>query len=303
MNKHEKKLKELQKFMEENYEEGMDQEDFSRLAQLFNYQHADGYFSYIDESDDYLERAQYSYDDKEAIKYTKKALKLNPDNLDAETYLIVLTSKNMHELYTRLQETLDKQRKKLRDEGYLTDEYKGVFWGVIETRPFIRLWYRYINVLIEMGMMDRAIEELKEVLIWNEHDNCGGRYHLAHLYAYKQDKEALFDLHKEFDDYEETQFLLPKSILFYKNGDLKEAEKYLKKLEKCNPDIKKLVNPKKAEKLLLEGDEPLMEGAYRPGTYQELFMELDQFSFLFESVPYYLEWANDILNKKGKTKK
>ena len=74
----------------------------------------------------------------------------------------------------------------------------------------------------------------------------------------------------------------------------------MRKLDKCNPDIKKVVNPKKAEKLLLEGDEPLMEGAYRPGTYQELFMEMDQFSFLFESTPYYLEWANDILNKKCK---
>ena len=110
MKKHEKRLKEFQEFIEENYEEGMEQEDLSRLAQLFNRQHADEYFNNIDESDDYLERAQYSYDDKEAIKYTKKALKINPDNLDAETYLIVLTSKNMHELYTRLQETLEKMK-------------------------------------------------------------------------------------------------------------------------------------------------------------------------------------------------
>ena len=52
MKKHEKKLKEFQEFIEENYEEGMEQEDLSRLAQLFNRQHADGYFSNIDESDD-----------------------------------------------------------------------------------------------------------------------------------------------------------------------------------------------------------------------------------------------------------
>lgn len=101
----------------------------------------------------------------------------------------------------------------------------------------------------------------------------------------------------------QMQFLLPKSILFYKNEDFQEAEKYLRKVEECNPDIKKVVNPKEAEKLLIEGDELLIDGAYRPGTYQELIFELYQFSFLCESTPYYLEWANSILNNKRKAKK
>lgn len=299
MNKKERTMKKFQEFLEENGDGNMGQEELSKLLRQFNKQNEFNDDDASMQSDDYLEMAYDAEYEKDAIKYVKKALKLDPNNTDAESYLITLTSKNIHELLSRYEEALHKCKKQLKEQGYFTEEYKGVFWGVIETRPFIRLWYRYIEALIDTGMMNRAIEELKELLIWNEHDNCGGRYYLAHLYAYKQDQEALFDLHKMYGEYNETQFLLPISILFYKNNDLKNATKYLKKLEKCNPDIKIILNPKKIEKKMNKESE-MIPGAYRPGTYQELLVELDQFIFLFDSVPYYFGWVDDILNKRKK---
>ncbi len=297
MKKNEKTIKDFQKFLEEHYDDNMSQEELSELIRVFNEQKKLNEIYSYEDSDDYLEMAQNADNEKEAIKYVKKALKLDPNNIDAESYLITLTSKNMHEVFERYKEALDKHRKQLEKQGYFTDEYKGEFWLVIETRPYIRLWYCYIEALIEMGMMDEAIKELKEVLIWNEGDNCGGRYYLAHLYAYKQDKDALFNLHKQYDEYNETQFLLPKSILLYKNNDLEQAKKYLLEVEKCNPDIHIILDEKKLRKKL-STDTQFMLGAYRPGSYQELLTEIEQFTFLFDSVPYYFEWVNSVLKKK-----
>lgn len=299
MKKREKMIKDFQKFLEENYEEDMTQEDLTRLVKLYNYRQEFNEQDTVD-SDDYLEMAYQAETEKDAIKYTKKALKLDPDNTDAETYLITLTSKNMYEIFSRYKEALDKCRDRLEKEGFFEEENKGHFWGIVETRPYIRLWYHYVDALIDMGMINQAIEEVKEILLWNESDNCGGRYYLAHLYAYRQDEEALLHLHKQYDEYDETQFLLPKSILYYKNNDFKNAEKYLRKVEECNPDIKLIFNPDKLEKKLNK-ETDLIYGAYRPGTYQELLMEVEQFAFLFESVPYYFEWAESVLKKKKTT--
>ena len=50
-------------------------------------------------------------------------------------------------------------------------------------------------------------------------DNLGVRYTLMDLYAYWENEDAALTLHKEYDEYEESQMLLPLAVLYYKKGE------------------------------------------------------------------------------------
>ncbi len=57
-------------------------------------------------------------------------------------------------------------------------EFVPHFWGVLDTRPYMRARMQLAEALREAGRLEEAIEEYKELLRLNENDNQGVRYHL-----------------------------------------------------------------------------------------------------------------------------
>ena len=79
------------------------------------------------------------------------------------------------------------------------EEYAGHFWGVLETRPYMRARAGLAQVLWMMDKRQEAIEHLKELLQLNPNDNQGLRYVLlGYLLKVGADK-AIKDL---LDQYE-----------------------------------------------------------------------------------------------------
>lgn len=97
---------------------------------------------------------------------------------------------------------------------------------------------QYINMLTSNGMMGKAIEECEDVLRLNENDNMGVRYILMHLYAFMEDEKKALALYKKYGEYDESQILLPLSILYFKLGNTRRATSYLERLAKANKDTK-----------------------------------------------------------------
>lgn len=107
-------------------------------------------------------------------------------------------------------------------------------------------------------------------------------------------------LHKQFDSYEETQMLLPLAVLYYKLNKFDKAEDYIRRLAKVNKDTKKFLRAAAHDKLDYYIDEWSPFG-YQPFTMEELLNELMQFSYLFDSVPYFFAWASKVLAAKSST--
>ena len=168
----------------------------------------------------------------------------------------------------------------------------------------MRVRREYLGSLIECGMMQLAIEECRQLLELCEGDNLGIRYLLMHLYAYTEDELHALALHRKYGAYEETQMLLPLSILYYKLHQLDKAEDHLKRLASVNKDTKKFL------RIMINGDpdaliDHLDPYGYRPFTIEELTEELVGNAFLFASVPHFFAWASNCLSKRagGKAKR
>lgn len=236
---------------------------------------------------DYLELAQSATSKKKALQYAKKALELEPDNLDAEVMVAELSTSSVEKLLDKYEVLLEKEAKKLEQEGYFEDI--GDFWGIFETRPYMRLYYSYVQSLIDCGRIKSAVKHGSEMLRLCKNDNLGIRYRLMNLYTYLEDEESAIELFNRYEQEDSAMFLIPLSLLYYKLGDLKKSAKYLKELKKTNKDTLEFF------KGLSSGDMAFIgEGnpyGYAPYTIGELIEELNENLLLFLASKSYFDWA------------
>lgn len=125
---------------------------------------------------------------KRRVQLAEKALELYPDS--PEAYLILAEeSENEEEARELLKAGIAAGRREL-GELYFT-KHKGHFWGLYETRPYIRICQSYAESCWFAGNAEEAAEMLEHILELNEDDSTGARYLLTAVYLYSnQLKEA-----------------------------------------------------------------------------------------------------------------
>lgn len=250
-------------------------------------------------SDDFLELAESASSKKEALKYAKKAVELDPDNLDASVLAAGISAASLEKLLEKYENLMEAAEKKLKADGLFADDCIGDFWGLFQTRPYMRLLDRYSDALVRCGRMRMAVSGYEKMLKLCKNDNLGARYRLMHLFAFLEDEKSALDLLAKYPDEESTQFLLPLSVLYYKLGDLREANKYLRRLCEINKDTRKFFNG------VVGGDldkyyEDMDLYGYSPFTIEEFLVESEENSFLFAGIPTYFDWALRKLKTKSK---
>ena len=302
----ERLLKDLNQFISLHENEITDEDGMNRLCDQFLKEHnlsmPDLKNKEPETVDDYLELADQALSKKKCVEYLRKALELEPENVDVQLQLIVHTLDGKSDKHLpALQELMETAAKPLEREGYFKEDV-GAFWDILETRPYMRVCYTYFEALLTCGMMRKAIGEGQRLLELCENDNLGVRYQLMHLYAYMEDETHALALHKQFGSYEETQMLLPLAVLYYKLNQLDRAEDYIKRLAKVNKDAKKFLRAAAQDKLDNFINDLNFYG-YQPFTMEELLDELMKSSYLFASVPYFFPWASKLLAAKAVAKK
>ena len=287
-------FKALHEFIDERSDENRTKEDVNRLIEQFMSQYNGNLSQPVtpetaETSDDYMNLAYDADNEKDMLKYAKMALKLDPHNYDAERAVLEMKAKDITKLVQDYARSVQKATAYMEEEGYF-EEDMGHFWGVLETRPYMRLLAGYVSILIECGMIGKAKEQCKEMLRLCENDNLGMRFRLMALYAYFEDDEAALALHEQYGKHDETEMLLALSFLFYKKGDFTKSKQYLRKLNRANKDLKRFLRL-----MLGEGNEKFegfeLEGGYRPGTIEELMLAFRDNGFLFDQADCYMDWA------------
>lgn len=296
----EKLFKQFERFIQENDDIDISsEEDLNQALKAFMSQ------SQSDENDvetvyDYLELAESATTKKEALKYAKKAVELEPDNLDAMSLVIELTCTASEKLTEKYKDLIEEAERKLKEQGYFKDDNIGEFWLIFETRPYMRLLEKYASHFVQCGQMRLAISVYEKMLKLCTNDNLGVRYTLMHLYTFLEDEQSALEL---FNRYPEgrTQFLLPLSILYYKLGDLRKSNQYLKKLIAVNKDTYEFFNSL-IDGSLMESVSNMTPYGYRPFTIEEFIVECEENYFLFTSMPEYFVWAKKKVNSKRNKK-
>ena len=225
----------------------------------------------LDEAYELLEKAENTKSKTQAIKYAKEAYETCPDCFDAILFQVHLEDNPL-------------KRWKLLDEGYFEKDNVGHFYGIFETRPYIRGLYAKADYLILDGKIKQARDVCKEILRLNENDNTGARYLLMAIYAYFEEENDMLKLYKKYPE-ENLEMLFPLFILYYKQGNDKKAKEYLDRINKANPHFIKFFKGTMKENT----DIPYRH--YAKGDSSEVIMYFREYDFLVETIPtinYYI---------------
>jgi tetratricopeptide (TPR) repeat protein len=88
--------------------------------------------------------------------------------------VLAWTTSNLAEEMKYYKKAIDAFKKRYTDKYF--EENKGYFWGLLETRPFMRALQGYGRFLYDGGQKEEAIEAYSYMLELNPNDNQGARF-------------------------------------------------------------------------------------------------------------------------------
>ena len=265
----------IKEFLENT--DAKNEEELNEALGKFFEQYNNGEIEYentpLDEAYELLEEAENAKTIKDAKRLAKKAFETSNACFDAKLFLADIEDNSIKSRKI-LNEGLEFEKKRLEQEGFFDKENIGSFYGLYETRPYIRGLYTKARNLSNEGKYKKAIDVCKEILRLNENDNTGARYLLMALYAVIEDEKAILDLYKKYNEEINLEMLFPLFVLYYKKEDDGNAKKYLDMINKNNKHFIKFFK----ETIKLEEDS--MPGYYSRGNASEVLMYMREYFFL-----------------------
>ena len=195
---------------------------------------------------------------KERLKLINQALKMSPDCADAYVLLAEEKVQSVEEALALYAAGVKAGERTLGDKVF--QEEAGHFWGMIETRPYMRAREGLAYCLWELGKRNEALDHYRDMLRLNPNDNQGIRYVLASCLLKLGEINALQELLEKYDEPTADWLYTMALVAFLQQGDSSEArQRLLEALEHNRYVITYLLGEKRLPKRLPErvgfGDE------------------------------------------------
>ena len=189
-----------------------------------------------DEAQDLMYEAWETANQRKRLSLARQALKVSPNCADAYVMLAEEAASSLDEAISYYRQGTEAGERRLGARAL--EEDVGHFWGILETRPYMRARAGLAQCLWQAGRHDDAIEHYREMLRLNPGDNQGLRYTLlACLMELGRDDEALA-LHKQYEDDCMAAWTYASALLSYRHkGDTSTSRKALKGAIKGNPHV------------------------------------------------------------------
>lgn len=189
----------------------------------------------VEEAQELAYLAMETESDTEARSYCRRALKLDPHCMDALVLQATITARSERDLATRLGKIVREAERQF-GEAYF-EENRGHFWGINETRPYMRARATLVALLHATDSLKEAIAECEGLLDLNPGDNQGNRDTLRGLYLEAGRAEGIRRLEKEYKDGDWAIPTWSGVLERWLSGDLKQAEKRARAGHKRNPHV------------------------------------------------------------------
>jgi tetratricopeptide (TPR) repeat protein len=165
-----------------------------------------------------------------------QALSISPNCADAYVLLAEEEADTVGRALEFYQQGAEAGRRAL-GEDYFT-EAAGHFWGLLETRPYMRALHGQANMLWQLRRHEEAAAIYREMLRLNPNDNQGVRYSLLQLLLeLDRDDEARALLAQYADEYSSTWLYTQALLAFRQAGDSPASTRALKEALKQNPHV------------------------------------------------------------------
>nr|WP_272495760.1 hypothetical protein [Bacillus pinisoli] len=180
---------------------------------------------------------------KQKKQLATKALELDPKCLDAFLLLAEIETDALKSL-TILDVALKAGELKLGKDYF--KENKGYFWGLLETRPYMRVRQALATLLMELLRPEEAIVHFEEMLELNPNDSQGIRYDLLKAYFVTDQYDKINKLFKQFNQEEDAFTAYGKVLLeYFTKGISKNLKSLLNHALDVNPHVLPYLNKKK----------------------------------------------------------
>jgi tetratricopeptide (TPR) repeat protein len=195
-----------------------------------------------DASDEDLFRAQdLMYEAFEAqgasrVALAQEALAISPNCADAYLLLAEETASSLEEACGLLEQGVAAGERALGPEPF--EEDVGQFWGILETRPYMRARAALAETLWALGRREEAVEHQRDLLRLNPNDNQGVRYRQAEWLLWLESYEELDELFAAYEDDGAAAFGYTKALAaFRREGDSARARQLLGEARELNPYV------------------------------------------------------------------
>ncbi len=169
----------------------------------------------------------------------------------------------------------------------------GHFWGLVETRPYMRAREGLAHVLWHLDERAAAIEHAQALLHLNPGDNQGIRYVLASWLLAVRDEEALEQLLAQYPDEWSAHWGYTQALLaFRRHGAGRRADAALKRALQINPYVP----------LYLLGITPFpreLPAAYGMGDEQEAMLYVAEAAEPWVETPGAAEWITTVMLRQA----
>lgn len=281
----EKMMKQISKELEKI---GDDEKDLqSKLDEIRDKMNQGDYeYDEDDESRSYdmLERAYKANSLKQARELAKRALIIYEDNIDAQVFIAELENNETKKLM-KINKAIERAEEILKD--YFEDSV-GHFWGIVETRPYLRALCSRVRIYTFDNKFDEAVKDCEEIIRLNENDNMGIRYSLMNLYCHLNKFDELNKLYNKYPE-EDAYMLFPISVMYFKQDN---KDKLLETLKEIKDDNKYLI-----DMLLGKIKNTRHPEYYSPGSIEEATLIIEDAFYLINDNKDYINYLKDNYEK------
>lgn len=179
------------------------------------------------------------------IALTETALEIYPGLPDAWFLLGDEKAKTCLESISYFEKAVEAGKMDLGERFF--QENAGHFWGMMETRPFMRAKSFLADELVRIGRIDDAIAHYEDCLTLNTNDNQGIRYKVLSLYLLKDRLHDFENILGFYDEDSGAAWGFSKALYLLKkcgNESIK-AVKQLKSAKKNNKFVSDYISGKK----------------------------------------------------------
>ena len=225
-----------------------------------------------------------SRDSDEVYELLTEAVELDSGNVDARLGLMDFLDLDTNERIEYLRELLVVAKEELGEEFA---ESKGYFWGVLETRPYMRVRSQLAFKLMEAGRIEESILEHAGMLELNPNDNQGVRYGLLACYLMVKQLDGAKHLLGQYEEEIGFSAMLAWGYILerFLSDDLAGAKKGLKQAQELNGYVaayfsghRKLPN--------------VTPSAYSPGSREEAIVTYEVIGPAWEKYPAAQSWLS-----------
>jgi len=205
--------------------------DFMRQQGLLDEQD-----SSASEARNLVQQAYHARDWETRVELARQALKADPDCADAYVCLAEMAPR-AEEALPDWEQGVAAATRALGGAEAL-DGYVGHFWGVLETRPYMRARLGLAQCLWSLRRQEEAVAHCRELLRLNPDDNQGVRYVLSSYWCELGRDDQWQQLLDEYPDDASAEWHFGRALLAYRRqGDTDDSRALLQAAHQANPYV------------------------------------------------------------------